>query len=74
MAHARRRSQGSGSPDQDVQHTVSATIDHEPLHPDRVAALAYRRYEQRGYEHGRDMDDWLEAERELREGQDRSKD
>ncbi len=31
-----------------------------------VARRAYQRYEERGYEHGRDMDDWLEAEREVR--------
>ena len=32
-----------------------------------IARRAYRRFEERGYEHGRDMDDWLEAERELRQ-------
>ena len=50
---------------------------HEPLtspetqsdtpDPDSVARRAYQRFEERGYEHGRDMDDWLEAERELRD-------
>ena len=36
-------------------------------HPeDSVALGAYRRFEERGGEHGHDLEDWLEAERELR--------
>jgi Protein of unknown function (DUF2934) len=31
-----------------------------------IAVRAYELYEQRGREHGRDLDDWLQAERELR--------
>ena len=31
-----------------------------------VAQRAYQRYEERGREDGHDMEDWLEAERELR--------
>jgi hypothetical protein len=34
--------------------------------PDRVAQRAYERYEARGREDGRDLEDWYEAERELR--------
>jgi hypothetical protein len=33
---------------------------------DEIAEAAYRRYLSRGGEHGRDFDDWVEAERELR--------
>jgi len=33
---------------------------------EEIAEAAYRRYLRRGAEHGRDFDDWLEAERELR--------
>ena len=33
---------------------------------DRVARRAYELYERRGGEHGRALDDWLEAEGELR--------
>jgi hypothetical protein len=33
---------------------------------DEIAIRAYELYEQRGGEHGRDWDDWLEAENELR--------
>jgi hypothetical protein len=42
----------------------SRTADHD----DAVARRAYRRYEERGHEHGRDLDDWLEAEREVTRG------
>jgi hypothetical protein len=31
---------------------------------DSIAEHAYRRFEERGREHGHDLDDWLEAERE----------
>ena len=34
--------------------------------PQEIAEAAYRRYLERGGEHGRDFDDWLEAERSLR--------
>jgi hypothetical protein len=37
---------------------------------DRVRNRAYELYERRGAEPGRDLDDWLEAERELRSTQD----
>ena len=34
---------------------------------DRIAQRAYERYEARGREDGHDMEDWFEAERELRQ-------
>jgi hypothetical protein len=33
---------------------------------DEIARLAYHRYEQRGRQNGRDVEDWLLAEQELR--------
>jgi hypothetical protein len=33
---------------------------------DDIARRAYELYEERGGEHGHDVDDWLRAERELR--------
>lgn len=36
----------------------------EPV-PGDVARRAYELFEQRGREHGRDLDDWYQAEREL---------
>ncbi len=35
--------------------------------PEQIAEAAYQRYLQRGGQHGRDFDDWVEAERELRQ-------
>ncbi len=32
---------------------------------DRIRERAYERYQKRGGEHGRDTDDWFEAEREV---------
>jgi len=37
-----------------------------PVSLDDVAQRAYELYIQRGGEHGYDLDDWLQAERELR--------
>jgi hypothetical protein len=53
--------------------TNSADRSSEPL-PDRrvevthgvIARRAYELYTARGREHGHDVDDWLQAERELR--------
>jgi Protein of unknown function (DUF2934) len=41
---------------------------------ERIAARAYELYLQRGGSHGRDTDDWLEAEREVSRGFDRPTD
>ncbi len=35
--------------------------------PEAIARRAYEIYQQRGGGHGRDLEDWLRAERELRE-------
>jgi Protein of unknown function (DUF2934) len=37
---------------------------------DLISRRAYERFEMRGGEHGRDQDDWLEAEREMNKGVD----
>ena len=42
------------------------TFDTPPT-PDEIAEEAYAIYQARGADHGRDMDDWLEAERRVRE-------
>jgi hypothetical protein len=34
----------------------------------RIARRAYERFEERGGEHGHDLEDWLESERELENG------
>ena len=38
----------------------------EPTHAD-IARRAYQLYEERGGGHGRDWEDWFQAERELRQ-------
>ena len=38
----------------------------EPTHQD-IARRAYQLYKERGGERGRDLEDWLQAERELRQ-------
>jgi hypothetical protein len=43
--------------------TVASVVDHTEHD---IAVRAYALYEQRGGEHGHDLDDWLQAERELR--------
>jgi hypothetical protein len=48
---------------------VGLPSDNRGAGEDAVARRAYQRFEARGYEHGRDMEDWLEAERELRRGE-----
>lgn len=40
--------------------------DFEPTY-DQIAEAAYQRFLQRGGQDGQDFDDWLEAERELRQ-------
>lgn len=41
----------------------------DPLNePDAVARRAYEIYQSRGGNHGADLDDWLEAERQLKRG------
>jgi len=45
---------------------TSTTNDPSLLQgPQQIAARAYELYEQRGATHGHDVDDWLQAEREL---------
>ena len=41
------------------------TSGSEPPSRDEIARLAYRIYEARGRRDGRDVEDWLAAEREL---------
>ena len=36
--------------------------------PDAIARRAYEIYQNRGGDHGADLDDWLEAERQLKPG------
>lgn len=42
------------------------SLGPEPTHDD-IARRAHQLYEARGGEHGRDLEDWYQAERELRQ-------
>ena len=44
---------------------VTIVHDQVPLH-DRIRGRAYELYESRGREHGKDEQDWLSAEQEIR--------
>jgi hypothetical protein len=50
--------------DGDVTMAQQSTADDQDRNQ-RIAARAFDRYLNRGMEPGRDMDDWLEAEREI---------
>jgi hypothetical protein len=54
----------------DLQAVNGPSSGNGPAPNDSVAQRAYQRYEERGREHGRDLDDWLEAERELLNNQE----
>ena len=52
--------------DQRTDASQSAGEESSGVDPrERIAARAYERYLQRGGAHGRETEDWLEAEREL---------
>jgi hypothetical protein len=63
----RRAAHSEPSP-ADIADEASAiypdTFDTPPS-PEEIATEAYAIYQARGGEHGRDQDDWLEAERRL---------
>ena len=69
MAKARQRTdeRTSGSPqlapEASVPHIGSPKNGSRRL--DLIARRAYERFQMRGGEHGRDQEDWFEAEREL---------
>ena len=42
------------------------TPQAKPIPADKIAMRAYEKWVKRGFKHGRDQQDWLEAEAELR--------
>jgi DUF2934 family protein len=62
--------QPAGEPVQDEapRDVQSTSMGSEPSEED-IRLRAYHRYLERGAEHGRDYDDWLQAERELKRRQ-----
>jgi hypothetical protein len=49
------------TPIRPTTRTTESSIDFQQ----KIRLRAYDLYEQRGSEHGRDLDDWLQAESEL---------
>ena len=48
---------------QDVAKVTTQTVDIT----EAIRTRAYQIFEQRGYQHGRDFDDWLRAEHEVQQ-------
>ena len=69
MAQARQRADDRAgrslqlTPDPPAPHTSSPEDGNGRF--DLIARRAYERFQMRGGEHGRDQEDWFEAEREL---------
>jgi hypothetical protein len=66
----RAKSKTRNQPAQDAIEKQSESVDpfagDVPTH-DEIQLRAYRIYVERGGQHGCDLDDWLQAERELTE-------
>lgn len=62
MAKTKRQSTTNGNSKQ--AHSMSTD---SRISVDDIARRAYELYEERGCEHGRDFDDWLLAEHEVRD-------
>ena len=71
MEPSRRKGQApeAGPETTDISSTVpnAPTTGEGSEREGRIAQRAYERFEERGREHGRDLEDWLEAEREIAE-------
>jgi hypothetical protein len=48
-----------------IKSAVETFAPHATPSSDAIAARAYTLYCERGSQHGRDLEDWLQAEREL---------
>jgi len=61
MAKSRNTNSATGAPTSEQARERAVAAD-----PERISQRAYELYLQRGGSDGRDWDDWLEAERQLR--------
>lgn len=66
MAARSKRAAHSSHSDEPATGTIGA------VEPDDVARRAYELFQERGCEPGCDLDDWLRAERELKESEHRN--
>jgi hypothetical protein len=62
--HQRTEKRRQPAPDRSTRG--GAALEPRALDADQVARRAYERFEARGGEHGRDQEDWFDAEQELR--------
>jgi hypothetical protein len=62
---ADERAGGGPQPEADVQVPQTSSTQDGNSRLELIARRAYERFQMRGGEHGRDQEDWLEAEREL---------
>ena len=51
--------------EREIVETSSVPDGSPPSRLDRISQRAYAIYQARGGEHGRSLDDWLEAERQI---------
>jgi hypothetical protein len=69
MPRANKPANGSSDSPKPARQSKKSNGAAEPFNDaDAVARRAYEIYQRRGGNHGADLDDWLEAERELRPG------
>jgi hypothetical protein len=74
MAKSRKREAGVPVVQPESAPQYASDTLTETAERDRVAERAYQKFVERGGRDGRDLDDWLEAERELiRSGERNSK-
>jgi len=57
----------AADPTADRSSRNETKTSNQPTH-EEIAVRAYEIFESRGGSHGSDLDDWLEAERSLRQG------
>ncbi len=69
MPRANKPANGSSDSPKPARQSKKSNGAAEPFNDaDAVARRAYEIYQRRGGNHGADLDDWLEAERELKPG------
>jgi DUF2934 family protein len=69
MPRTNKPGNGSSDSPKPARRSKKSNGAAEPFNDaDAVARRAYEIYQRRGGDHGADLDDWLEAERELRPG------
>lgn len=69
MPRTSKRANAASDSPKPVRDSTKGNGATDPVNdPDAIARRAYEIYQRRGGNHGADLDDWLEAERQLRRG------